>query len=304
MRLKDLEILLHNDLDALYGKEEVSSFFVLIIEHYYKITRLQLALDSSLSITKEEQTFFFNALIALKEEKPIQYILGQTAFYGLPFKVNEHTLIPRPETEELVSWVIEIMKLRLQNIEDSKEKDIVLNVLDIGTGSGCIAVALAKNIPNSKVYALDVSAEALKMAKQNAALNTVNVNFVKADILNFEIKDPKFNDLKFDIIISNPPYVRNKEKKEMKANVLNNEPHLALFVGDDNPLLFYKKITEFAKEKLKPNGELFFEINEYLGEETTALIKDYNFINIELKKDIFGKCRMLRGNKTDVSIVN
>ncbi len=302
MTLKDLESLLHNDLDVLYGKEEVSSFFVLIIEHYYKITRLQLALEPNMSITKEEQVVFFEALKHLKAEKPIQYILGETEFYGLPFKVNENTLIPRPETEELVEWVIASLENRIQNLEKIKEKNKAITILDIGTGSGCIAISLAKNVPNARVYALDVSSKALTVAKQNAELNNVSINFVETDILESEKRYLEFNNLEFDVIVSNPPYVRNREKVEMQANVLNNEPHLALFVENENPLLFYKKITEFAEEKLCNGGELFFEINEYLGKETLKLMEDRNFIDVELKKDIFGKDRLLKGRRIENKI--
>ncbi len=293
MIIKELEKLFHNDLEGLYAKEEVYSFFVLIIEHYFKTTRVQLALTPDLSITKDEEHLFFNAIKHLKAGKPIQYLLGQTEFYSLPFKVNKKTLIPRPETEELVRWAIECLKNR---IKKSEENNKVLSILDIGTGSGCIAISLAKNLPNVKVYALDVSKGALDIAKQNAKLNKVKVHFINADILKPEQHlDLEFNKSKFDLIISNPPYVRAMEKKYMHTNVLHNEPHLALFVENDNPLLFYNKITAFAKNKLQPDGELFFEINEYLGQETLEILKRYRFINLELKKDFFGKQRMLRG---------
>lgn len=289
MKLKDLERIFHIELDAIYGKEEVSSFFFMLIESLYDISRLQLALDVNIVITKEEQEPVFNALDALKNEKPIQYILGETEFFGLPFKVNENTLIPRPETEELVEWIINDEK---QKEGDKKE----LKILDIGTGSGCIAISLAKNLPNAKVYALDVSKEAIKMAKKNAELNGVEVAFLEKDILE-ELNAELDSDLNFDIIVSNPPYVRNLEKLEMKPNVLKNEPHLALFVDDDNALQFYKAITEFAVSNLRGKGSLYFEINEYLGKEMVALLKTYKFDDIELKHDLFGKDRMLKGVK-------
>lgn len=303
MILKDLEKIFHDDLDALYGKQEVSSFFVLIINFYYNISRLQLALNPEISINKEEQAPFFKALKHLKEEKPIQYILGETEFLGLPFKVNKNTLIPRPETEELVRWIVQYSEWKHQRFLIDKEKKRHLNILDVGTGSGCIAISLAKNIPGAKVYAIDISVEALKIAQLNAKLNNVDITFIKEDILKVTI-DRWNSELDFDIIVSNPPYVRNMEKKKMTANVLDNEPHLALFVDDDNPLLFYKKITEFAAQKLCNNGELFFEINEYLGNETVELLKEYNFINIELKNDLFGKNRMLKGSKSEITFAN
>ena len=283
--IKDLKNIFHKELDAIYGVEEVASFFFICTENYYNITRLQLALDSDLAINKEEQTVIFNALEDLKNEKPIQYIIGETEFYGLPFKVNKHTLIPRPETEELVTLVLKTAK---QKLKESKP----LTCLDIGTGSGCIAISLAKELKEAQVYARDVSTEAIKKAKENAVLNNVAVEFIKCDILN-ACNETLNKDLKFNVIVSNPPYVRNLEKAEIKNTVLNNEPHLALFVEDDNPLLFYKAIAECATKKIHKNGKLFFEINEYLGEETKALVESIGFKNVEIIKDIFNKDRML-----------
>jgi len=308
MVIKDLEKLFHNDLDGMYEKEEVASFFILIMEHYYNISRLQMALEPDLSITKQEKIVFFEALEGLKKQKPIQYIFGETEFYGLTFKVNEKTLIPRPETEDLINWCVDCINDRIQKVNGEER---VINVLDIGTGSGCIAVALAKTLSNIKVHALDVSAEALKVAKQNAELNGVDISFIKADILElvdsnrktFLLDDNSEREIgSFDVIISNPPYVRHQEKKEMKANVLDNEPHMALFVDDENPLLFYRKIAKFAQNHLKQNGELFFEINEYLGEETLKLLNDFNFKNVVLRKDVFGKDRLLRSVNIDVQL--
>ena len=286
MKLKDIEQLFHKDLDALFGKDEVSQFFYWCIESFYNLSRLDIALDTNLSITVEEQPIIINALEQLKQEKPIQYILGKTEFYGLPFNVTENTLIPRPETEELVALIIE-------NLQKSKtlkaNSKVPINILDIGTGSGCIAITLAKNLPNAKVFALDVSSEALKIAKSNAKLNHVDITFIAQSILE------DFNlETKFDIIVSNPPYVRELEKVEIKPNVLNNEPHLALFVEDNNPLIFYKAITEFAEKQLTKNGQLYFEINEYLGAEMKQLVANYAFENIEIIKDMFEKDRMLK----------
>lgn len=284
--LKALQQRFHEALDAVYGKEEVLSFFFLCTEHYYGVTRFKLALDINLTITEAEQEPLLSALKALKNNTPIQYIIGETAFYGLPFKVNENTLIPRPETEELVSLVLENTKVK--NSES-------LSILDIGTGSGCIAITLAKNIVKGSVYALDVSAEALKIAKENADLNTVEVSFVEASIL--ESCPAALAAVTFDVIVSNPPYVRQLEKEEMQNNVLDYEPHLALFVDDDNPLVFYKAIAEFAIEKLKPNGQLYFEINEYLGQEMIALVEGLGFANVKVIQDMFGKDRMLSAIK-------
>lgn len=291
MILKEIQIIFHKELDAIYGKEEVDSFFYILTDEFLGMPRLALSLQPHFTITKKEEQPLFEALSKLKLEEPIQYILGQTEFFGLSFKVNEHTLIPRPETEELISWVIS------QQTECKNQ----INILDIGTGSGCIAIALSKNIPNAKVFALDVSAEALIVAEENARENKVDVEFIQLDILNNENWNsvPKFQDgnLNFDIIVSNPPYVRNLEKAEMKNNVLNFEPGLALFVEDDDSLIFYRTIAKFATTYLKNEGKLFFEINQYLGKEMVLLLEDFNFEHIELKKDIFGNTRMLKGIK-------
>lgn len=289
MVLKELQNIFHIELDAIYGKHEVGSFFYLCTEHYLNVPRIQLTLEPGLAITKPETDTFFKVLEDLKQQKPIQYILGETEFYGLPFKVNENVLIPRPETEELVDLIIRSVTA------SAVEKSI--KILDIGTGSGCIAISLAKNLPKAEVYALDVSNEALTMAKENAKGNNVDITFIEASILEESNWDLFFENTKFDVIVSNPPYVRELEKQEIQPNVLDNEPHLALFVEDNNPLIFYKAITDFAVKKLKPNGKLYFEINEYLGEETKQLLVDANFEAVELLKDLNGNDRMLKGVK-------
>jgi release factor glutamine methyltransferase len=213
----------------------------------------------------------------LQHFEPIQYILGETEFYGLPFKVTPATLIPRPETEELVDWILAHYNKNHKTL------------LDIGTGSGCIAITLAKNLPSLEISAMDISEETLKIASENAKDHKVGVIFSKVDILN-ALALPQ----KYDIIVSNPPYVRNSEKKNMQKNVLDYEPTMALFVEDDNPLLFYSKIAALAKNYLNPKGFLFFEINEYLGKEVIQLLKRESFSEIELKKDFFGKDRMIK----------
>jgi len=280
MLLKEIKKVFHTELDAIYGKEEVSSFFYLLIEHYLGLERFILAVQPELIITKEKESPLFEALSKLKLQVPIQYIIGKTHFMDLDFVVNKNVLIPRPETEELVRWVL----------DDFSTVKSDLKILDIGTGSGCIAVSLAKNLPKAKVYAIDVSEEALVVVKETAKLNGVEIYFINADIL--EVNDL---DDKFDIIISNPPYVRMLEKQEMKNNVLDNEPELALFVADDNPLIFYKKIIELAAKNLIDKGVLYFEINQYLGKETQSLLEATNFSEIELRKDFFGNDRMLKG---------
>ena len=284
MKLRDIQNIYHEALDAMYGKEEVDSFFFILIEHYFGISRIQLAVDHDLVAQDSEK--LTNALSLLKQHVPLQYIIGETEFYGLPFKVSQDVLIPRTETEELVAWI-----LNKVSTEDT------INILDIGTGSGCIAISLAKHLINAKIYALDVSAKAIKIAKQNAAMHGVDVEFIEADILMDNLSDYRSLNGEFDIIVSNPPYVREKEKQLMKPNVLDNEPHLALFVKDENPLLFYDAITRFASRNLKSQGQLYFEINEYLGRDMIVLLNDNKFEHIELKQDIFKKDRMIKGIK-------
>lgn len=280
MKLKEIQHIFHKELDAIYDENEVNSFFLLLTEAYYNISRLQMAMDPNIAL--EDSGKMVSALKALKKEVPIQYIIGKTVFFGLPFKVNEHVLIPRPETEELVDWIV-------------KKNTVAPTILDVGTGSGCIAVALAKNIPGANVFALDISKEALKVAKQNADLNMVDINFIEADILRPRTWSDNFKYQRFDIIVSNPPYVREQEKPKMKSNILDYEPHLALFVSDENPLRFYKAITDFSTIYLNHGGRLFFEINEYLGNDMIQLLKEHNFVNIELKQDIFKRDRMIKG---------
>ena len=215
----------------------------------------------------------------------------------MKFEVNENTLIPRPETEELVEWIIESWKLEVGSWKSENQKRI--NVLDIGTGTGCIPITLKTNLPQANVSAIDVSENALEVAKRNAELNKVEVNFIQANILEVEDVSKIQTSISqlptnFDIIVSNPPYVRNLEKQEIKKNVLDYEPHLALFVEDTDALLFYRKIAQLSIKNLSPNGLLFFEINQYLGKETVELLENLGFKNIELKKDMFGNDRMIR----------
>ena len=247
----------------------------------HNLKRVDVALNPNFEIS-EDVVQKWNAILAqLQQEKPIQYITGEAWFYGLQFEVNENTLIPRPETEELVEWIIESQK--------SKTQSQKLEILDIGTGTGCIPISLKANLSQANVSAIDVSEQALEVAKRNATANKVEINFILTNIL--EVEDLNQH---FDIIVSNPPYVRNLEKQEIKKNVLNYEPHLALFVEDTDALLFYRKIAQLALENLSPNGLLFFEINQYLGKETVELLENLGFKNIELKKDIYGNNRMIR----------
>jgi release factor glutamine methyltransferase len=282
IKIKEYKIQFITNLLPFYDEMEAESFFYLILENQRQLRRIDLALDIDLQFSAEEILIWYVILEKLQLEIPIQYILGTTHFYGLEFNVNENVLIPRPETEELVEWIISSVKM---------PKFTNLKILDIGTGSGCIAISLAKKIPNPEVSAIDISYKALATAKENADLNKVAVAFIQKNIL-------EANDLEqqFDIIVSNPPYVRNLEKAEIKSNVLANEPHLALFVEDNDALLFYRKIAELATKNLSVEGKLFFEINQYLGKETVELLEKMQFKNIELRKDIYGNDRMISCN--------
>lgn len=279
MLIKEYKQYFIKELLAIYDEVEAESFFYLTLEKFHRLRRIDLALQPNFEIGENEVEKWKSVLTDLKKQKPIQYILGETEFYGLPFLVNKDVLIPRPETEELVELIL---------AESRKSKVESLRILDIGTGSGCIPISLKKNLPDAEVFAVDVSENALEVAKENAKLNGVEVNFIKINILETEDLDQQF-----DIIVSNPPYVRMLEKEEIKPNVLEFEPHLALFVEDNDPLLFYRKIAQLAKKNLNENGKLYFEINQYLGKETVGLLESLELTNIKLFKDIYGNDRMI-----------
>ena len=290
MLLKNYKTTFLQELSSLYEEQEIESFFYIILEKLHGLKRIDLALNPQTVMDGAHLKQWKNIVSELKKQRPIQYILGETTFYGLSFLVNENTLIPRPETEELVELIIESTNYELRNTK--------LKVLDIGAGSGCIAISLAKHLPTSEVFAIDVSEEALATAKKNAELNKVAIDFISTNILDVVTLSAVAGlDKQFDIIVSNPPYVRNLEKDEIKPNVLEYEPHLALFVDDIDPLLFYRKIAELAIKNLNPNGKLYFEINQYLGKETIKLLEDFGFRNVELKKDIYGNDRIISCEK-------
>lgn len=273
-----------NSLEGLYPIEELKSFFYLLAGKYLNLSRINIALQLNNELTHEEQSSFYKAVDRLRNHEPIQYILGETEFFGMPITVNKQVLIPRPETEELVSWIIEDV--------DKNEATI----LDIGTGSGCIAISLAKKLNNAVVSAIDISTRAIEVAKKNTLINNVNIEFSRVDVLNFEADLDLHHkwESKFDIIVSNPPYVRMQEKKLMKLNVIDHEPDIALFVEDDDPLLFYRKISQLSKQYLRHNGTLYLEINEYLGLEMEKMLNKAGFKHVLLKKDMFGKNRMIK----------
>ena len=281
MLLKTYKNQFFKELSSVYDEQEIESFFYILLEAFHQMKRIDLALNPEIELDTLQLLQWETVLSQLKEEKPIQYILGETEFFGLPFYVNEHTLIPRPETEELVEWV-------LSQTQPCNTKDF--KILDIGTGTGCIAISLAKKMADAQVFALDVSEKALHTARKNAERNKVAITFLHQSILETEDLGQMF-----DIIVSNPPYVRNLEKEMMKKNVLQYEPHLALFVEDHDALLFYRKITAIATRNLSEQGQLYFEINQYLGADMVDLLKKSGFKNIELRKDIYGNDRMISG---------
>ncbi|WP_396161085.1 peptide chain release factor N(5)-glutamine methyltransferase [Flavobacterium sp.] len=290
MLLKDYKINFFNSLKNIQDEQEIESFFFILTEYLHNLKRVDVALNPNFELSDAEVDKWNTILAQLQQEKPIQYITGEAWFYGLRFEVNENTLIPRPETEELVEWILN---------SSITQHPSPINILDIGTGTGCIPISLKANLPQANVSAIDISEKALEVAKRNAELNKVEINFIQTNILEVEdlsqLPSPIIHHpSSYNIIVSNPPYVRNLEKQEIKKNVLDYEPHLALFVEDTDALLFYRKIAQLALKNLSPNGLLFFEINQYLGKETVELLENLGFKNIELKKDIYGNDRMIR----------
>jgi release factor glutamine methyltransferase len=281
----EIEYYFHLQLSELYDNEEIQNFYFLSCEHIEGLSRAQVQLNKKIILEENKLQKFYSIVSQLQQHKPIQYIFGETEFYGLKFLVNENVLIPRQETEELVHWLI----------QDYKNKSQV-QILDIGTGSGCIPISLAHFLPQAKLQALDVSESALQLAAKNATLNNTPVLFHQFDILSNKFPE-SFDTVLFDCIVSNPPYIRTSEAELMHKNVLDFEPHLALFVTDDKPLLFYAAIANFAQFYLKKGGAIYFEINEALGKEVVTLLENKAFKDIVLKKDLNGKDRMVKAIK-------
>ncbi len=275
--IHQLSTYFQDELKDCFSQEEIRNFIALILEYKLGYSKVDILMKKDEVLGDDIILYCEEALVKLQSHVPIQYVLGETEFYNLKFKVNSSVLIPRPETEELVHWII----------KDYRSKQPA--ILDVGTGTGCIPIILKKNIPNAKLKAWDISVDALNTARSNAELNQVQVIFEKHDALDLSaIKET------FDVIVSNPPYVLNKEKELMQHNVLDYEPHLALFVPDHEPLLFYKAIAEFAKTNLNAKGALYFEINEAFGDATVQMLDTLGFKRVELRKDLFGKDRMVK----------
>ncbi len=254
----------------------------MILQRITGLSKTEIAIHPDFRVNESDIVWLKNALEDLNDHKPIQYVVGYEEFYGLKFNVDKHVLIPRPETEELVKWVL----------DDHAISKAPLSVIDFGTGSGCIAVSLKHQRPDWSVSSLDKSVEALKVAQSNALQNGVEVDFMENDLLYFKPMSRKF-----DLVVSNPPYIRNSEKRLMQKNVLEFEPEMALFVEDDDPLVFYRAIAEISKTLLNVNGCIYFEINEAFGNETVQILKDYGYKDVELRVDLFGKPRMVKARK-------
>lgn len=270
-------------LDPLYPQNEVKNITEILFYHFMGWDKMTLRLNSQNALSESELLLFHKALKRLVNKEPVQYVVGETEFYSLPFKVDKNVLIPRPETEELVDLVI----------QECKGNE---SILDIGTGSGCIPISIKKQLKNATVFGLDVSKEALAVAKENAVLNCTEVVFIEEDILKISsLKEVLKND--FDVIISNPPYIISSEKELMHPNVLDFEPHVALFIEDKEPLLFYDKIGQLAYDSLSSGGKLYFEINEHYGEETKALLISIGFSDIRMIKDLQNKNRIIAANR-------
>lgn len=277
-------LYINNTLKGLYPPGEVGSFIRLIMEHVCGISPQQLLLGKDRQISDTEKARIQDIVTRLSASEPIQYILGETEFYGLTLRVTPAVLIPRPETEELVEKILQ------------DHPGQALKILDIGTGSGCIAIALQKQLKDSEVVALDISSDALRVARLNAERQGAAITFIQTDILASECADADVPFL-FDLIVSNPPYVKESEKRTMEKNVLLHEPHTALFVADDDPLLFYRHIARFGKKKLKPNGWLYFEINAQCGALTTEMLRKEGYREVERIRDLSGNDRIIKARR-------
>ncbi|MDR1024059.1 MAG: peptide chain release factor N(5)-glutamine methyltransferase [Prevotellaceae bacterium] len=281
---------IRQNLEDSYPAQEARAICHLLLENTLGMTPAVLYASPEKHVEAAQEQQLVEAVAQLRQKRPIQQVLGKAEFYGLTMLVDEHVLIPRPETEELVAWVAKSCQ-PLASVGSLGNS--ALHMLDIGTGSGCIAIALAKNLPAAAVHAWDISEKALHVARQNAVRNGVQIHFEKMDILHV----PQPRSQKYDVIVSNPPYVCESEKAQMHDNVLRYEPPLALFVRDDNPLVFYAAIAGFAQKALSDGGEVFVEINEKLGPETMEVFTRSGFSSVELRRDINGKPRMARAKR-------
>jgi release factor glutamine methyltransferase len=279
--IKDIRSCITTELRGLYPENEIAALTRIIIRTLPGVKKLHQISDPDLQVSSEEAIRILNIISQLKAGIPIQYITGSTEFYNCTILVNEATLIPRPETEELIDLIIR------------ENRNFSGTILDIGTGSGCIAIALAKNLTGAAVTGTDISPEALEVAVKNARLNEVKADFIRDDIFNPE----RVFETEPGIIVSNPPYVRESEKQYMNRNVLEHEPHTALFVTDSDPLVYYRAILETAEKVLRPGGKIYFEINEAMGNEMTQMLEEFGYNEVKLIPDLNGKARIMKGVK-------
>ena len=278
---------LWRQLAEIYDEGEAKAIARMVYEVRYGLTLSDIYLGKDTQLSAACQTELEEIAKRLLQGEPIQYVLGQADFCGRTFMVNEHVLIPRPETEELCQWIKSTQKGRF----------FLCTLLDIGTGSGCIAITLAAEMPQSEVTAWDISADALAVARENARRHNVHVSFEQVDALHLTSDILHQTSVVFDIIVSNPPYICNKESKTMEANVLEHEPHTALFVPDDDPLLFYRAIAKYGQTALKEGGWLYFEINPLYAESLRDMLNMMSYHDIEIKTDAYGKQRMIRAKR-------
>jgi len=300
MLIREIVSEIQRQLNGRYPKTEINSFVHILFKEYFNKSSVELHLSKDIDTPEEVERKILTAVSELYKYRPIQYILGKTEFYGLQFELTPDVLIPRPETEELVDWIVR-----------EYQPNTALSIIDIGTGSGCIAISLKANFPNANVWAVDNSEPALSVAKRNATINNVEINFLQMDVLNDDLMSAVFSTeernlegnylkqdfSKFDIIVSNPPYVTPAESAQMQPNVLEYEPHNALFTPNDDPLIFFKRIAAFGFKNLKVGGRLYFEINETYNEDVVNILKQHYFSDISLRKDINGKWRMVSALK-------
>ena len=280
--LGELQAMMVLQLREIYLPAEAVALVRRLFSHLTGLTPSEMVLEKKRKLTESEMLFLQRALKRLKDQEPLQYIIGATHFYGSEFKVSPAALIPRPETEELVDWIV----------SDHQNQKRIMSVLDIGTGSGCIAISLKKNLHKAEVSGIDISEEALLLAGENASSLDADITFAKLDILDEEARATLS---RFDLIVSNPPYVTPSDREKMESNVIDHEPPIALFVDEDDPLLFYTGIIAFAREHLNKGGKLYFECNEGNAHEVEFLLKKSGFKEVELRNDMQGKERMLRG---------
>jgi len=284
MSIRQIVAEIHLQLAEKYPEREIESFVRILFKHYLNISPPELYLSHDGELPEEIAQQIFTAVDELRKYRPIQYITGKTEFYGLQIDVTPDVLIPRPETEELVDWIVR-----------EYERNAALSIVDIGAGSGCIAVALKSNFPNANVWAADISEGALSVARRNAENNNLKLNYLLADVLKEDMMGFEYGSL--DVVVSNPPYVTPAEQRQMQPNVLDYEPHVALFTAGSDPFIFFKHIAAFSIKSLKNGGKIFFEINEAYPEEVTDILKQHYFSDISARKDINGKWRMVSARR-------